>query len=187
MAYEKLNAENAFIWRITHRKNMPWILQHGIFAGNSSVRSSCWLTIGNKELISRRARHEVPLSPGGTLNDYVPFYFTPFSPMMYNIHTGRGGVSQVANDDVVILVSKLAKIAQEGGRFLFTDRHAYTAMASYYDSLADLGAVDWSLLRARDFRRSEDDPERVERYQAEALVWNHVPVAAFMLYAYGRG
>jgi hypothetical protein len=114
MAYTNLNPGKALIWRITHRHNLPWILANGLHAGNSPVRSSGWMTIGNLELIDRRAHRPVPLPPHGMLNDYVPFYFTPFSPMLYNIHTGRGGVAHVANADIVILVSSLHWITELG-------------------------------------------------------------------------
>ena len=73
-----LNPEKALMWRIVHRDNLPWILDNGLHCGNSSTRSSNWVNIGNSELIGKRATHPVPLSPNGCLNDYVPFYFTPF-------------------------------------------------------------------------------------------------------------
>ena len=93
--YSNLNSTKALIWRITHRQNLPWIMEKGLHAGGSPVRSENWTVIGNEDLINRRRFRDVPIAPGGTLNDYVPFYFTPFSPMMYNIHTGRGEVKQV--------------------------------------------------------------------------------------------
>lgn len=120
------------------------------------------------------------IAPGGTLNDYIPFYFTPFSPMMYNIHTGRGGVRQVPNTDIVILVSSMHTLAEQGLPFVFTDRHAYTPMARYFNDLADLQQIDWQMLQQRDFQRDANDPEKVERYQAEALVYQHLPIAALI-------
>lgn len=44
--------------------------------------------IGNLDLIDKRAHRVVKVGPDGTLGDYVSFYFTPFSIMMFNIHTG---------------------------------------------------------------------------------------------------
>jgi hypothetical protein len=35
-------------------------------------------------------------------------------------------------------------------------------------------------LQARDFRRDPDDPGKFERYQAEALIHRHVPMAAIL-------
>lgn len=180
MAYTNLNPEKALIWRITHRQNIPWILANGLHAGNGAVRYQNWVTIGNEDLINRRGHRTVPLPPQGVLNDYVPFYFTPFSPMMYNIYTGRGGVKNVSNTDIVILVSSMYRVAEIGLPFVFTDRHAYPVTTNYYNNLADLTAIDWALLQQRNFQRDPDDPEKVERYQAEALIHRHMPINALL-------
>lgn len=180
MAYTSLNPEKALTWRITHRRNLPWILANGLQAVNSQARSPDWVTIGNPELIDRRGRRPVPLTPGGMLNDFVPFYFTPFSPMLLNILTGRGGVAQVPSADIVILVSSLYRLSELGLAFVFTDRHAYTQTANYYNTLADLRFIDWPLLQQRDFKRDPNDPEKVERYQAEALIHRQVPIQALL-------
>ena len=180
MLYKNLNPEKALIWRIAHRQNLPWILKNGLHAGNGAAHSPNWVTIGNVDLINRRAHRHVPLAPGGVLNDYVPFYFTPFSPMMYNIYTGRGGVRHVANADIVILVSNMHKVAEIGLPFVFTDRHAYPVTANYYNELDKLSAIDWPLLQQRNFKRDPEDPEKVERYQAEALIHKDVPINALL-------
>lgn len=144
------------------------------------MRSPEWVSIGNPELTVKRANHPVPLPPGGRLNDYVPFYFTPFSVMMKNIHSGWGGIKQRPNEEIVILVSSLRHLHQQGIPFLFTDSHAYYMWANFYNNLADLDKIDWPLLQARDFRRDPDDPGKFERYQAEALIHQHCPVAGLL-------
>lgn len=118
----------------------------------------------------------MPLSPHGVLNDYIPFYFTPFSPMMYNIYTGRGGVKHIPNADIVILVSSLHRVSELGLSYVFTDRHAYVPTADYYNDLRYLHKIDWALLQRRNFKRDPDDPAAIERYQAEALVYGHMPI-----------
>ncbi len=175
--YPSLNPDKALIWRIVHRDNLPWILDHGLHCGNSALRAPNWVNIGNPELIDKRARHLVPRQPGGYLNDYVPFYFTPFSVMMKNVHSGWGGIRQRPNEEIVILVSSLHHVHQLGLRYLFTDSHAYYQWANFYDDLADLDKIDWPLLQQRNFRRNPDDPAQFERYQAEALIHRHLPVA----------
>ena len=130
--YRSLNREKALIWRIVHRDNLPWILEHGLHCGNSNVRSPNWVDIGNQELIDKRAIHPVPIAPAGTLNDYVPFYFTPFSVMMKNIHSGWGGVKQRSNEEIVILVSSLHHVQEQELPFLFTDMHAYYSYANFF-------------------------------------------------------
>lgn len=61
--------------------------------------------------------------------------------------------------------------------FVFTNAHAYLDWAEFYDDLADLTHIDWQILQRRDFRRDADDPAKIERYQAEALIHRHLPVA----------
>ena len=177
--YPNLNPEKALIWRIVHRDNLPWILDNGLYCGNSTIKSPNWVSIGNDELIDKRARHPVPLPPNGFLNDYVPFYFTPFSVMMRNIKSGRG-VQQRSNEDIVILVSSLHHLAQQGLPFLFTDSHAYYQWANYYQDINALDKIDWPLLQNRDFKRDAEDPAKFERYQAEALIHQHCPVTGLL-------
>ena len=178
--YPNLNPEKALIWRIVHRDNLPWVLDNGLHCGNSPTKAPHWVNIGNPELIDKRARHPVPLPPGGFLNDYVPFYFTPFSVMMRNIHTGWGGVTQRLNEEILILVSSLHRVEALGLPYLFTDSHAYYQWANYYKQLSDLGKVDWPLLQSRDFKRDPEDPAKFERYQAEVLIHQHCPVAGLL-------
>jgi hypothetical protein len=176
----KLGPELARIFRITHIDNVPWILKHGLHCQNSSTKDPKFIPIGMAELIDKRKRRRVDMSPGGTLADYVPFYFTPFSIMMYHIKTGYGGVTKRPNGEIVILVSSLPKLKQVGVRFLFTDGHAYPIETDYYDDLKDLDKIDWPLLQSRNFRTDPEDPGKTTRYQAEALIHRHVPVSALI-------
>jgi hypothetical protein len=152
------------------------VLQHGLHCGNSTTRSAQWVSIGNQELIDKRARWAVAAEPGGVLNDYVPFYFTPFSPMMFAIKTGWNGVQQHPPQDIVILVSSLHRIAAQGLTWLFTDTHANNSVVNYFNRLDDLPRLDWRILQTRDFKRDPDDPSKFGRYQAEALVHGHCPL-----------
>jgi hypothetical protein len=98
--------------------------------------------------------------------------------MMFNIKTGYGGIKLAPNDDIVIFVSSLHHVAAQNVRFVFTNQHAYPAMAEYFTDLCYLDAIDWPLLQSRDFKHDPDDPAKKERYQAEALLWQHVPLEA---------
>jgi hypothetical protein len=179
MIYTNLNPEKALIWRIVHRDNLPWILNNGLHCANSGVLAPNFVNIGNTELIDKRRHRLVPIAPGGTLADYVPFYFTPFSVMMKNIHSGRGVLLR-KNEEIVILVSSLHRVDALGLPYLFTDSHAYYQWANYYNKLADLGQVDWPLLQSRDFKRDPEDPAKFERYQAEVLIHQHCPVTGLL-------
>lgn len=101
--------------------------------------------------------------------------------MLLNIKSGRGGIPPRSNDEIVILVSSLHRVAADASlRWLFTDSHAYYQWANCYDNLQHLDQIDWPILQARDFRRDPDDPAKFERYQAEALVHQHMPVSALL-------
>jgi hypothetical protein len=100
--------------------------------------------------------------------------------MMLNIKTGYGGITKVPNEDVVIFVSSMHKLSKMGIPFLFTDRHAYLINAEFFSDLSNLSQIDWQILQDRNFKRDPDDPGKVERYQAEALVHNHIPIEAFI-------
>ena len=123
-----------------------------------------------------RSSRNVPIGPGGTLSDYIPFYFTPFSMMMYNIKTGYNGIQRVPNSEIVIVAARLRDLANVGHSVVYTDRHAYLRTARFFSSLDDLDKIDWKILQQRDFERSVDDPEKTDRYQAEALIYQHLPV-----------
>lgn len=175
-----LNADKAYIFRIVHRDNLEWILKNGVHCRSSQVADPNYVNIGSVDLIEKRRTRQIGQPPGGTLEDYVPFYFTPFSPMAYNINTGFWGIRKRRGNEITILVSSLHKLSISEIPFLFTDRHAYLVAAQFFTHLEALDNVDWPLLQTRNFKRDQDDLGKMERYQAEALVHNHCPVSALL-------
>jgi hypothetical protein len=120
----------------------------------------------------------VPIAPGGSLSDYVPFYFTPFSMMMYNIKTGYGGITKRENKEIVIFVSSIHRWLELGLKFVFTNQHAYPPDTDFYNDADGLKKVDWKLLQNRNFKTDDADPGKQLRYQAEGLAYQHVPLKA---------
>lgn len=175
-----LNPNKALIFRIVHKDNVPWILENGLHCRSSDTFDPNYISIGNSSLIEMREHRQVPISPGGTLADYIPFYFTPYSIMMYNIKTGYGSVTRRKNSDIIIMVSSLHHLSGLGIPFIYTNQHAYPVTAEYYDSLTDLGNIDWELLQSKDFRHDPEDPGKKERYQAEALIHRHLPLSGLI-------
>lgn len=173
-----LSPEKALIFRITHVANVPWILTNGLHCRNSATQDPNYVEIGNPDLIDKRKHRIVPVPPGGTLSDYVPFYFTPFSPMLYNIKTGWKGIVKRPMSEIVIFVSSLVSLNDRGVPFLFSDRHASLVQATFSNDLSKVNGLDWKIWLARDFQRDPNDPDKLARYQAEALAFQHVPVAA---------
>lgn len=78
-----------------------------------------------------------------------------------------------------MLVSLLTTLQKHGIKFVFTDRHALLISAKHFDAIADLEKViDWKILRNKDFKRDNEDPGKIERYQAEALIYRSMPLDA---------
>jgi hypothetical protein len=44
--------------------------------------------------------------------------------------------------------------------------------------LKKLDQIDWQIIATRDFSWDPDDPGKIERYMAEAVIHEHVPLAA---------
>jgi hypothetical protein len=157
----ELNPQNAFVFRIVHVDNVPWILDHGLHCRNSKVLDPNFVQIGNADLINGRHFRTMKGPYGGTLSDYVPFYFTPLSPMFLNIHTGWRGIQQRNNQEIAIFFASLRKLEKLGLPFVFTDRHAYLEAAQPpFDDLHHLNKIDWDILQRRDFNAIQTIPRR---------------------------
>ncbi|MBL8812376.1 MAG: DUF4433 domain-containing protein [Planctomycetaceae bacterium] len=176
----KLGPEAGHIFRITHVRNLPWILEHGLHCANSSTVDPNFVPIGLPDLIRKRAAWPVPVPPHGFLSDYVPFYFTPWSIMMCNITTGFNGVIKRPNREIAIIVSRVFRLADYGVPFVFTNGHARLKETEFFSNTSDLGRIDWKLLINKDFQKDPEDPGKLGRYQAECLAFRHVPAQALL-------
>lgn len=172
---DELTPQRALVFRLTHIDNMPWILANGLHCSTSARRDPDFVSIGNTEVIQKRRRTAVPVGPRQTLADYVPFYFTPRSPMLYNIRTGYG-VTRRKPEELVILVVSLRSLVVHNVPFVISDRHAALQYATFRTTLAGLDNLAWDYWQQRDFKRDQNDPSKFERYNAEALVYRHLPI-----------
>ena len=151
----ELTPERALIFRLTHADNLSWILDHGLHCKASDVLDPNFVEIGNEDLILKRPT---------------------CSPMLYNIRTGWNNVTRRPPGELVLLVTSLRILAAHGVPFVFSDRHAFLHFAKFSSSLDDLDSLAWDYWQRRDFQRDADNPQKVERYQAEALVYRHLAV-----------
>lgn len=158
-----LTPSNGYIFRITHRDNVAFILEHGVHCRSASTLDPAFVEIGHPDIIEARKTEVVATGPGGTLADYVPFYFTPCSPMLYNIVTGYNGVRQRARAEIVVLMSSLEELERLGIRVVFADRNARLSRAVQWapddPRHGELyGGLPWQAWQDRDFRHDPNDP-----------------------------
>ena len=172
--------KRGLLFHITHISNLPSIAQDGLYCDHEVMDSNRrYKDVGNADIKSNRRTRRVPISPGGFVADYVPFYFAARSPMLYAIHMGNVPTYTAGQDEVVYLVTTVDSIQQHRLRFVFTDRNAALGFARYGDYLTDLdGFVDWDLMEAQMWNNTPEEPDRMERRMAELLVHHHVPWSA---------
>lgn len=165
------------IYRFIHVDNLHIYLQRkglhaAIFWPDDGL---VWKTNHDEDVQSKRQTKRVPRGPGGTLHDYVPFYFGPLSPMMLNLKTGRVLGYTEGQEPLVYLVSSCQVVEQAGVPFVFSDGHGIAAFTKWYSELTDLDKVDWGMVGERYWKDNIKDMDRQRRKQAEFLIHKFCP------------
>ncbi len=159
---------------MTRIERLPSVWEHGLLADNvCKERGIAGVEIGYEHIKARRARRPVRCGVGGTLADYVPFYFAPRSPMLYAIHCGNVSAEAARTDEIAYLVTSTQTLRQAGLTVVASNRHAeldYADLSDRDEELDDDGFVDWPLMTERYWGNTAQDPDRKERRQAECLV-----------------
>ena len=119
-------------------------MTHGLVSGLSSKADPDFVKIGDNTLIDYREDLKIPVIPGGRFSEYIPFYFGPRSPMLYQIATGFDGVQKFPQEEIIYIVSRMDIIKKEGLVFVFTDGHARATITSFFniDELDKLEDID---------------------------------------------
>ena len=170
------------LYHITHLDNLPGILQAGCLRCQRQLGQAGLhpVNIAYQGIQDRRAVTSVPCGPGGSLHDYVPFYFAPRSPMLYAIHRNRVEGYEGGQIPIVHLVSSVAQMQAAGHAFVFCDGHATMSFSHFFTDPADLTHIDWPLMSETYWRDTLQDPDRKRRRQAEFLVYNQVNLSAII-------
>jgi hypothetical protein len=168
------------IHHITHIANLPAIIREDAIVCDVEAgrRGLCTQSIAYDQIKDRRRRRAVatlagrPLAAGGTLPDYVPFYFSNRTPMLGAINQGLVPAYQGGQTDVIYLVSSAEAVAATNARWFFTDGHAVEAVTEFFDDLRHLNKIDWDAIRTWRWggRWLLDNPDVKRRKQAEFLV-----------------
>lgn len=174
---------SAPIYHITHIDNLERIIVcNGLWCDAERLRQGFQCVgIAHESLKVRRSRTPVrkrtgvPVAAGGVLADYVPFYFTNRSPMLFSIHRGYVVGYDGGQGSVLHLVSSVRRVIEGGCQWCFTDGHAVEAMTEFYADQRDANKVDWSIVQSWSWKNTDGDPDRKRRKQAEFLVHQSFP------------
>jgi len=103
------------VYHVTHVSNLPGMLADGGLTCVAKLRqrgASAYRDIAYPHIQDRRANKGVPCGPGGTLADYVPFYFAPRSPMLYTIWRAARSASACVSCKLDALSASFRSLAQ---------------------------------------------------------------------------
>ena len=180
-----------WIFHITAIDNLPSIAAQGALLAKHEIAAKGLraANIAYDHIQGRRAVRAVPLSPGGTLHDYVPFNFAPRSPMLFTINQGNVPNCSYRQDDIAHLVSSAQAVAAGGHRIVFSDIHAALDYARFFNDLDSLKEIDWTIFFEAPrlesyckFWQNRHTPlhhmRRLEIRQAEFLVHRNLPIVA---------
>jgi hypothetical protein len=173
---------NPRVFHFTSVDNVPSLIKSGALLADCLLRrsQSAFAEVGNPEIKARRRATQVPIGPGGVVGDYVPFYFAPQSPMLFQVAWQQASVGHKVQDQLIYLVSKLSRL-QGLGQLVVTDRNAARATADFRLADGDLEKlVDWPLMKAQYWHDTETELDRKERRMAELLVYERVPLDAIV-------
>ena len=136
------------LFHITAMANLPAICQAGALLSKHRGASNgvAYQNIAHGGAQGVRAAKRMPDPPGGSVHDYVPFYFAPRSPMLFAIHGGKVDGCTLKQQDIVHLETTVERVTADGQTFVFYDRNATLAYSKPYTDLARLDVVAWDLL-----------------------------------------
>ena len=161
------------IYRLVHVDNLPVLLRRGgLHAPNHTPNDGqSYRTIHNVDIQNQRQVRTMRCGPGGTIHDYVAFYFGPRSPMLFQLHTGWVEGYREGEEPLIYLVSTVELVVQAGRRFVFSDGHGIAVFTQWFDDLRHLDKVDWGAAYATYWYDTVDDMDRQRRKQSEFLVY----------------
>lgn len=179
-----MELSDIYIFRMTHIKNIPHILENGITHKKSINANSNYVAIGNTNLINMRDIKKVNITNGErfqlfeeiVLGNFIPFYFDVRMPMLFAIQHGNGVEKVTPKTDIVYLVCSVKDIVDSDVIFYFSDGHAIAAYTSFYNKskIKELeNIIDWNAVKS-DYWGGEENNEIKRKKEAEFLVADEI-------------
>lgn len=176
------------LFHITAIENLVAICQRGALISKNAGASLGidYQNIAHAGIQTTRSAKLVANPPGGSIHDYVPFYFAPRSPMLFTINNGNVEGCSLKQEDILHLETTVDRVIQNNPEFVFYDRNASLRYSRPYTDLNKLSTeVAWDLITeapqldgfCKYFLSTpgqEKYIDRMERRQAEFLIKHQV-------------
>lgn len=168
--------KNPRIFHITYIRNLAGMIGKDLLP-DAKIPASRYTNIGASDIKQRRLRLPVGCHPGTCVGDYVPFYFSPRSVMLFRIarsefHEYRGGQQPIVHLRAN-LHDAIDWAEDQGLKWAFTNVNAAASYAPFYKDRAQLDQVDWEVGKMRIWR------DHREAKQAEFLMHDRFPFDLF--------
>lgn len=129
--------EIEYLFHITPIENIKSIHNFGLHSRRCTNEEGYTVKeIANPDVLERREPKMVRMS-GRPIPDYVPLFFTPWTPMMR--------VKKDMQNDIAILCVGRKLLLQKG--VIFTDGNAASNRTAFFNDLRFIDCLDWSCIR----------------------------------------
>lgn len=172
-----------YLLHLTNIDNLPAIFEASCLYAPSRLPDNVIVQeLGSPTIKAQRSERSVPCGAGGMVSDYVPFYFSAQSPMLYFAYTGNPlSPFSKGQRDLVHVMTHIEKISELGRQYAFSDRNAAIGYAEFSSDLTQLDDyLDWTLQDQQYWNNTPEYPDRMERRMAEFLVYDNLPVQAIL-------
>ena len=117
------------ILRLMHLDNLSVCLQRGALHAplHAPQDGLQYRPIHNVDIQNERKLRPIACGAGGTIHDYVAFYFGMRSPMLYVLQSGRVEGYNEGQEPLIYVVSTVDAVQQAGLRFIFSDGQGIAA------------------------------------------------------------
>jgi hypothetical protein len=137
------------LFHITAIDNLAAICRSGALLSKNAGASLGinYQNIAHADAQSSRSGRSVIDPPGGTVHDFVPFYFAPRSPMLFSINNGNVAGCDLRQADILHFETTVDAVASRNGNMVFYDRNATLRYSEAFTELALLSCkIAWNLI-----------------------------------------
>jgi uncharacterized protein YjbI with pentapeptide repeats len=128
---------------------------------------------------AKRRTKKVKIAPYGLLGDYVPFYFAPRSPALYQLATGDHQINKTSQNELVFFRLDFRPVADglvNESLSLISNQHPLKTGALFYTATPESIAtrINWKTIKSFRWQDTDEYPNRKSQREAELLIYQRL-------------